>query len=270
MLSQWPRGKKCRIVRHYAMVAEGTDTRIAAATARVAKFPGPKNLENKNQDGNEDYQRRERGSKQLRPCQGRCMVRPRAHSRTQLLPNASRVPVTRYHSQAPASHTATREPPCGAIPQQLETAVAIAAPQQADPPRSHPRPAAEMRTMSPTPTTVQQAPARTAVERSGGDNFHPWCRYFIHLIQRLAQNVGIWRRWESTAVTSLATLSGRNEEPTSSDIHVNSPFWKPLIRPQLPVLHRFQHHFWAGPSPCGPLLKPSLVLLLWPGPQVPV
>jgi hypothetical protein len=108
---------------------------------------------------------------------------------------------------------------------------------------------------SPTPTTVRQAPARTVMELSGGDEVHPCCQYFIHLIQRLAQNVGIWRRWESSVVTSLATLFGRNEEPTSSDIAVTSPFWAPLIRTQLTVLHLLQHHFRVGPSGCGPLLS---------------
>lgn len=76
-----------------------------------------------------------------------CMEQSPKHSRTQLLLSASQVPLTRYHSRAPASHTSTGAAPCGVIAQPQENAIAFAAPQPADPPRPRPRTAGPLRTM---------------------------------------------------------------------------------------------------------------------------
>lgn len=74
-----------------------------------------------------------------------------------------------------------------------------------------------------TPEPASRLPPELRRDRRGGGNFHPWSEYFIRIIQRLAQNVGICLRWESSALTSLDPISGRIEGPTNSDSHVTAP-----------------------------------------------
>ena len=111
-------------------------------------------------------------------------------------------------------------------------------------------------------STEQQKTSRPPQKLHGGalaaDVLHPAATIFIALIQDPPQNVGIWRRWESSSMGALGPVPGGTRSRPTPDNGQPAPFWGCRVRGRLAIFHRCQHRSRDGHGGCGPLLRSHL------------